>query len=110
MKQPFLTKGICSAFSRSIYRSSIEVLHHVSSAQIYWFQSCPQTLSLSAWNFFSRRSIVSELLCPIDSKLLCPFYSKLPRPYDTKLLLPIHSKLLRPFDSKRPRPIDSELL
>ena len=102
MKQPLLTRGICSAFSRSIYRSSIEVLHHVSLAQIYWFQSCPQTLSLSAWISFSRRLIVSELPCPIDWKLLRPNALELPRP--------IYSEILRPIYSELSRPIDSELL
>ena len=93
MKQPFLTRGICSAFSLSFYHRSIEVLHRESPAQIYRFWSCLQAFSLLAWISFSPRSIVSEPPCPIDSKLHRPIDSKLLRLIDSNLR-PIHIKLL----------------
>ena len=105
MKQPFLTRGICSAFSLSFYRSSIEILCRESSAHIDRFWSCPQAFSLSAWNSFSPRSIVSEPPCPIDSKLHRPIDSKLLRLIDSNLPRPIDTDL-RQIDSELPRPIE----
>ena len=105
MKQPFLTRGICSAFSLSFYHRSIEVLHRESPAQIYRFWSCPQAFSLLAWISFSPRSIVSEPPCPIFSKLHRPINSKLLRLIDSNLPRPIDTDL-RQIDSELPRPIE----